>query len=55
MLRETTPAAEALPYQASFALGDPYVLDPGPATRRAATSACTKTKTLEIEGKLSRK
>jgi hypothetical protein len=23
MLRETTPAAEALPYQASFALGDP--------------------------------
>src|SRR5690606_37895913 len=41
--RPTDPARRASAYQAAFADGTPYVREPGGATSRSATSACTMT------------
>src|SRR4051812_396515 len=54
-LRLTVPARRTSAYHAALRLGTPYVLLPGPAARRSATSSCTITRTRCSEGNASRK
>src|SRR3954447_1068008 len=50
-LRPTAPARRTSAYHAALTLGTPYTLEPGPAARRSATSACTMTRPRSSDGR----
>ena len=52
-VRPIAPARRTSAYQAAFTEGTPYVLEPGAATSRSATSACTMTRPVRSDGRCS--